>query len=216
MTAPTPRLSRKAVLLATLGAGAAAAVIIFGAVLPAEFGVDPLGVGKLTGIARLWAPKENEIAATEGSAPLNRDYATGWRTDVIEIPLTSGDDLESRRYELEYKVRMKKGATLIYEWHVTGSDIPEEFYSEFHGHDLVAPGQEMTVVNYKKATGLRQQGALVAPFDGIHGWYLQNQALPPVVVHMRLAGFYDLVPPGQPGNEQYILAGKPAAESRLK
>jgi len=216
MSAPAtdPLMSRKGVLIATLGAALAAALIVFAAILPAEFGADPTGLGRVTGLSRLWAPKEIEVAATEGSAPLQRDYPAGWRSDVIEIPLTSGDDLAERRYELEYKVSMKKGATLIYAWEVAGSDIAEEFYSEFHGHTLAAAGEEMTVVNYKKATGLRQQGALVAPFDGIHGWYLQNQALPPVVVRMRLAGFYELIPPGQPGNEAGILAEKPAAESR--
>jgi hypothetical protein len=212
--APEPLLSRKGVLLATLGAALAAALIVFAAILPAEFGADPTGLGRIAGLSRLWAPKEIEVSATEGAAPLQRDYPAGWRTDIIEIPLTSGDDLETRRYELEYKVSMKKGATLIYEWDVAGNDIPELFYSEFHGHDLPPPGQEMSVVNYKKATGLRQQGALVAPFDGIHGWYLQNQALPPVVVRMRIAGFYELIAPGQPGNEAGILAGKPAAKSR--
>lgn len=30
------------------------------------------------------------------------------------------------------------------------------------------------------------------PFDGIHGWYLQNQLALPVVVHLKLSGFYTL------------------------
>jgi hypothetical protein len=31
---------------------------------------------------------------------------------------------------------------------------------------------------------------LTAPFDGVHGWYLQNQSDHPVVVRLQLAGFY--------------------------
>jgi hypothetical protein len=30
----------------------------------------------------------------------------------------------------------------------------------------------------------------VAPFDGIHGWYFQNQSDKKVVVHLKLSGFF--------------------------
>jgi hypothetical protein len=41
----------------------------------------------------------------------------GFRTDVIEIPLRAGGD-STRGDELEYKVRMRKDATFVYEWSV--------------------------------------------------------------------------------------------------
>ena len=81
----------------------------------------------------------------------------------------------TRGNELEYKVRMKKDATLIYEWSVADLENPEEFYYDFHGHTVVE-GQEMTVATYKQATGRSAKGALTAPFDGVHGWFLQNQS----------------------------------------
>jgi hypothetical protein len=37
----------------------------------------------------------------------------------------------------------------------------------------------------------------VAPFDGIHGWYFQNQSDKKVVVHLKLSGFYELDPAGR-------------------
>ena len=42
-----------------------------------------------------------------------------------------------------------------------------------------------------------ETGSLIAPIDGVHGWYLQNQGVKKAVVTLRLAGFYELVPPGQ-------------------
>jgi hypothetical protein len=72
----------------------------------------------------------------------------------------------------------------------------------------------MTVANYRKATGLSQRGALTAPFDGIHGWFFQNNGDMPVVVRLRLSGFYDLIPSGQAGNEAGIVANLPAAQAR--
>jgi hypothetical protein len=34
----------------------------------------------------------------------------------------------------------------------------------------------------------------------VHGWYLQNQSVKPVVVTLEVSGFYELVPPGESGN----------------
>jgi hypothetical protein len=197
----------------TAGGLVVATVVVFGAILPAEFNLDPLGIGKATGLSRLWAPPEVAFDATKaGTGPLAREYEVGFRSDTIEIPLRDGDD-RTRGNELEYKVRMKQGATLIYEWSVADVGNPEEFYYDFHGHTL-APNQEaMTVATYKQATGIGAKGALTAPFDGVHGWYLQNQSAKAVVVRIKLSGFYDLIEPGDTGNEAGIIANVPAAEA---
>lgn len=203
-------IPRSRLLALTAGGLVVATLVVFGAILPAEFNMDPLGIGKATGLNRLWAPPEVAFDASKaGTGPLAREYDIGFRTDTIEIPLKSGD---GRGNELEYKVRMKKDATLIYEWTVSDLTNPEEFYYDFHGHTVVE-GQEMTVATYKQATGTSAKGALTAPFDGVHGWYFQNQALPAVVVRVKLSGFYELVEAGEPGNEAGIVANVPAAEA---
>jgi hypothetical protein len=35
-------------------------------------------------------------------------------------------------------------------------------------------------------------GSLIAPFAGIHGWFLQNQEGESIVVTVRMSGFYEL------------------------
>ena len=104
---------------------------------------------------------------------------------------------------------MSKDATLIYEWSVADIPNPDEFYYDFHGHTLTSPA-EMTVATYKQATGTKANGALTAPFDGIHGWFFQNQSVNPVVVRVKISGFYELIPPWQTGNEAGIVANVPA------
>jgi hypothetical protein len=142
-----------------------------------------------------------------------REYDVAFRTDVVEIPL--GDFLAgAEKSELEYKVRMRNDATVTYAWEVVGTSEPRDFHFDQHGHTTTAPGQPMTVATYRQAFGLRQQGALTAPFDGIHGWQFSNSSEKPVVVRLRLAGFYELIPSGQPGNEAGIVANVPAAEAR--
>lgn len=207
--AETPKpLSRRRALTVTFGALTAASLIFVAGVLPAEFNRDPTGLGRLLGTAKLWAPDEEVIApaGANGSAavPDARSYSTPFRSDVIQIPLKAVTD-EEGGYELEYKVHLRKGASYVYSWSVPGIDKPEQFYTEFHGHTVIE-GKSMTVAEYRKAIGTSDNGLLTAPFDGVHGWYFQNQSMKPVVVTLRLAGFYDLIPDGQPGNEAGLHA----------
>ena len=209
---PIRPMPKGRLILATLGALALAALIVLGAILPAEFNRDPLGLGKLSGLSRLWAPEDQRVEAAAGAARA-REYDVAFRTDVVEIPL--GDFLAGAdKSELEYKVRMKKDATLIFAWEVIGTSEPRDFHFDQHGHTTPAPGQPMAVSTWRQAFGLKQQGALTAPFDGIQGWQFSNSSEKPVVVRLRLAGFYELVPPGQPGNEAGIVANVPAAQAR--
>jgi hypothetical protein len=209
---PTRPMAKGRLILATLGALLLAALIVLGAILPAEFNQDPLGVGRLSGLSRLWAPADRKVDAGQGAARA-REYDVPFRTDVVEIPL--GDFLAGAdRSELEYKVRMKKDATLIYTWEVIGAADPRDFHFDQHGHTTPRPGEAMSVVTYRQAFGLKQQGALTAPFDGIQGWQFSNSGEKPVVVRLRLAGFYELIPSGQPGNEAGVVANVPAAQAR--
>lgn len=214
--APLPsqlKLKPKTLALVTGGGLLIGTLVVVGAIMPAEYNVDPLGVGKLSGIARIWAPAEKKIDVDSGSAPLAREYPTDFRTDVIEIPLT--DFLGGAKgSELEYKVRMKKDATVIYHWEVIGAESDNDFHYDFHGHTTPAKGEEMTVATYKQEFGRSQSGALTAPFDGIQGWQFSNSAEKAVVVRLRLAGFYELVPAGEEGNLAGIVANVPAAQAR--
>ena len=196
--------SRRTILLVTLGALLLALLILFAGVLPAEYNRDPTGLGRLTGIARLWAPEERKFDASAGGAPTSHSYPAPFRSDVIEFPLATGDERDGRN-ELEYKVRLAKGASYIFSWRVEGVADPEEFYTEFHGHTL-GDGKTMTVADYRKASGIADNGVLTAPFEGIHGWYFQNQAVGAVKVTLHLAGFYTLIPAGEPGNEAGLTA----------
>ena len=92
-----------------------------------------------------------------------------------------------------------------------GARHADDLYYDFHGHTLAAkPGETMTVSTYRQSQGARAAGALTAPFDGIHGWFFQNGGTTPLVVRVRMAGFYELIPPGAAGNEGGIVAAAAA------
>jgi hypothetical protein len=203
------QLPRRKLLLGVAGALIAAILIVFGAILPAELDVDPLGLGKLTGIIRLWAPAERTVNPNAGAFKRARMETIPLRSDVIEIPLGTGQT----GFELEYKVRMKKDATMVYAWEVVGPAKADDLYYDFHAHTTPPPGEEMTVATFRQGRGLKQQGSLSAPFDGIQGWYFLTSADKPIVIRLKISGFYELIPPGETGNEKRIIANVPAAQA---
>ena len=81
------QVSGKTLALITGGGFIAGALIVLGAIMPAEFNTDPLGLGKLSGIARLWAPEEIEVDTNSASGPLSRESEIPPRTDVMRCVL---------------------------------------------------------------------------------------------------------------------------------
>jgi hypothetical protein len=114
-----------------------------------------------------------------------RELPAGYRQDTLDVHVPPGPGLE-------VKLAMKEGAALVYTWHVTDMDEPHLLTSEFHGHTERQPGEPGTVMFYRKGTGGTESGSLIAPFDGIHGWYLRNDSDATVVVRLTVAGFYEL------------------------
>ncbi|MBO9575441.1 MAG: hypothetical protein J7494_06885 [Sphingobium sp.] len=199
-------LSRKAVGILTASAAAVGALLLFGAVLPAEYGKDPIGLGKLTGTARLWAPREVKIAPMAGRAAAQKsETRLAFREDVVRIPLAAAGDPDSKNL-IEYKVRTPPGATFSYSWSVPDlpADMRSNFYSQLHGHTL-EDEETMTVVEYRTSLKAGDAGTVSSSVDGINGWLFENRSKQPVTVEVKLAGFYTLVPPGEPGNEGKIL-----------
>ena len=208
MSEATDAAQRRKILAITLCSMAAAALIVFAGILPAEFNRDPTGLGKLTGVIQLWAPAENVLTLNRNRSdvrPTQTSEKLPFRSEIVDILLAPSTKESAGKEEVEYKVHLEKGASVVYSWDVSDIDEPEDFYTEFHGHTVTA-NKAMTVAYYRKATGTSDNGTLTAPFAGVHGWYFQNQSIKPVTVRLRLSGFYTLIPDGQPGNEAGLHA----------
>jgi hypothetical protein len=95
--------------------------------------------------------------------------------------------------ELEYKLGLNEGDSIVYQWDAVDLKDPELLWAEFHGH--TPPVNNVgDLMFYRKATGATERGTLVAPFTGIHGWYLRNDGEEAIVVRLKVAGFYELLP----------------------
>ncbi len=161
-----------------------AGLLLVTVVLPAEFAVDPLGVGARLGLMDLGVVgKQVEALNKEGGPALNQAALISaqekpFNHETVEFTLQPSGSIE-------YKYRLEKGESLLYSW---TSTAPVKY--EFHAEPDGAP--RGYAQSYEKSAGGGQNGTLNAPFNGIHGWYWENTTTQPVTIKLSSAGFYNL------------------------
>ena len=194
--------STRRLLKATAIAIAVAGVILVTTVLPAEYGVDPTGIGAGLGLDVLAGSTEAaELPATPKSAepeldavgqPLKPVQAStvskhqgAYRQDTLSLILPPGEGAE-------IKAAMRAGDALVFHWVATG-----EVAVDMHGERTDAAKDEYTSYWIEKVQQ-EASGTFTAPFDGSHGWYWLNRGKAPVTVQVDVAGFQQkLYRPGQ-------------------
>lgn len=160
-----------------------AAGVLVVAVLPAEYGIDLLGAGKVLGLTAISRPTATEAVPTAASAAFTpvqdgpvAHFAAEYKTDSLQLTIAP--------YQfLEYKYRLEKGATMLYAWTASG-----EVRSELHADPDGDPKPEPVSFDRKPARGAN--GSLTAPFAGIHGWFWENLGGEPITISLTTAGFY--------------------------
>jgi hypothetical protein len=180
--------SKKAIAKATGIALAVALVLLFTAVLPAEYGIDPLKTGKLLHLTDLAKATESKAEAKPvGARPVAAP--SGIYTAQPGIFKTDSEDLSLMPGEgVEIKYHMQKGAGMVYGWKANGSVA-----FEFHGEPDNKPNKEY-FESYElndKVGSDHSYGSFTAPSTGIHGWFWENKGKKEVEIHLVTAGFYD-------------------------
>ncbi len=171
--------SQRSLMKATAIALAIAIIVLATAVLPAEYGIDPLGTGKATGLLNMTSPTSAPLATVAPAAggPIAPQAKT-YKVDAIEfslIPMGS----------VEYKYHLDKGGTMIYSWTSTGP-------VNFDMHTEPDQGGAAASDSFESGQATTKKGTYTAPYAGIHGWYFQNQTDKEVKIVVQTAGFYDI------------------------
>jgi hypothetical protein len=192
--------STKRLLISSSVAIAGAVLILVLVVLPAEFGIDPTGLGERLGLTALRGPVRTlEIADVTGGNEAYReveipDFGQPVPLPNPEVAQDEPEPAESTTLEVtippesetEIKMVMRTAKMISYDWRVDRGDI----YADFHGHDPEV-SQEYWVRYKEQQEGSANNGSLVAPFAGEHGWYWLNYNEFPVVVTLHITGYYD-------------------------
>ena len=160
---------------ATAVALGVAAIVLVTIVLPAEYGIDPLGVGEATGLIALSRTQAPPIVAS-ASGPV-RPQPADYKVDTRQFTLQPFGGY------VEYKYELEAGATMLYAWTATGP-VNFDFHTEPEG--LPASASD----SFERGTASEGRGSYAAPYAGIHGWFWENDEEDVVTVTVTTAGFY--------------------------
>lgn len=176
----------------TLIALGLAIAILVAIVLPAEYAIDPTGIGRILGLTEMGKIK-NQLSkeaaiesmkdkATLAATPITDPEAskqnivsTDWR-DTMQVTLKPGDGVE-------VKLTMKSGEQAEFNWTAKGGLVNYDT----HGEGLVK-GQ---FVSYEKGRNASAKtGTIEAVFDGHHGWFWRNRSQSEVEIVVQARGQY--------------------------
>jgi hypothetical protein len=168
---------------ATASALAVAGLILLTAVLPAEYGIDPSGIGKALGLTQMsrTASKPADITPATGAgaqATVNKTEQA-FRTDEMSVTLQPGEGAE-------VKAQIRKGEQFVFSWVSEGGPVKSDMHGEPHN---AKPNEFSTY--WKVPQQSSAQGTFAAPFDGIHGWFWRNKGDKPVTIRVKVSGFHE-------------------------
>lgn len=180
--------SKGALAKATGIALVVALLLLFTAVLPAEYGYDPLKTGALlglTGIAKAGGDDVSKgrvsVTTSQGQSAVYTSQPKTYKADSEDFVLRPGEGMEM-------KYHMQKGAGMVYGWKANG-----KLLFEFHGEPDNKPNKDY-FESYElddKIGKTESYGSFTAPSTGIHGWFWQNKTDKEVMLHLSVAGFID-------------------------
>lgn len=156
--------SRRRIAAAAIGAVAAGAFLLVAVLLPAEYGIDPLGSGQALGLTA--RALSGVIAAQPGK----------YREDAKQFVLAPYESLE-------YKYTLEQGASMLYSWEATGP-----VFADFHSEPRGAPAGYAE--SFERQESPAAHGTYTAPFSGIHGWFWENRGRTDLTIRLRTAGFF--------------------------
>lgn len=170
-------ISKQALGHGVLAAAVLATIALVTVILPAEFGIDPIGAGKALGLNKIAATDETAESRTN-SGPLSALPVQ--REDRVTIEIGPGKGLE-------YKLHMMPGSKLEHSWSVEDGVLYFDFHGEPQGDDA-GYFESFTISTASEVSGL-----FYAPFEGSHGWYWKNRGDAPLVITLKIKGTYDIL-----------------------
>ena len=176
-----------------------AAIILVTVVLPSEHGIDPTGIGNLLGLTKMGEIKvslaqeaaadmivdESKKTTSNNSAELVPASEERTVTTQLSSP-TKTDQMTISLYPnegKEVKLEMKKGAQIEYVWWTDNGRANFDTHADSIKHQIDYHG-------YGKGSTDREEGALVAAFDGKHGWFWRNRTSKTMTITLQVKGEY--------------------------
>lgn len=157
----------RALIKATFVSLGIAITVLLLFILPAEYNIDPTGIGQKMGLTAL---NDTKSVTTNSEKILDNNHEIS-----LMVPAGRG---------IEYKLAMNQFGKVTYEWKSNGSSL----YVDLHGE----PKGDTTgyFESYTIATVDEMKGSFTAPFKGSHGWYWKNKTEKNIQVELIFSGDY--------------------------
>lgn len=190
--------SSKKLIKSTAIAAVSAVVVLVTCVMPAEYAIDPTGMGKVLGLTKMGEIKQSLAEESENGINAAQAVNSVEQISVKTSTQTAADNAqmimpainkESISIELkpgqatEVKLTMPQSASVNFDWKAVGGSLNYDT----HGDPVNAP--KGFYHGYGKGKNeTTQQGVLKAAFDGKHGWFWRNRTENPVTVTLLVEG----------------------------
>lgn len=182
-------------LKSTIIAALSAIVILVSLVLPAEYGIDPTGVGRVIGLTEMGEVKSQlaEEAEMDRQMLKTKDDQSNFMDNILGlfVGIAQAQTSESWRDEIkftlapgesaEWKLLMTAGQKAEYRMTVEGGRVN----FDLHGH---GSGQSITYERGRGSSG--SEGSFLANFAGEHGWFWRNRDKSVVTIVVQVRGEY--------------------------
>ena len=182
-----------------------AAVLLVTVVMPADYGIDPTGIGRALNLTQMGEIKKElaaeaaaDVAAQAGGGPAvpvapaaqpvsaapvaTAAPAPAPVADAVKVPWRDETRVILKPGEgIEIKLSMNEGAKARFAWAVQGGVVNFDTHGDGSGRSI----------SYEKGRGVAaDEGELVAAFKGKHGWFWRNRGDAAVTLLLQTSGDY--------------------------
>lgn len=192
---PSSRQLIRSTAIALVAAGALLTAIV----LPAEYGIDPTGIGGALGLTKMGQIKTARSA--EAAADAKAAAAPAVATPAAPAPAPAAVQVaqapSGKRDEMtitlrpgqgaEIKLDMRQGDQVEFSWQSSGGAVN----FDTHGDPVNAP--KNFYHGYGKGREDSVKGSLQAAFDGQHGWFWRNRGKVDVSITLKTQGQYSAI-----------------------
>ncbi|ELL0574198.1 transmembrane anchor protein [Vibrio fluvialis] len=185
-----------------------AIVLLITVILPAEYAIDPTGMGRALGLTEMGEIKAQ--LAQEAEEDQAKTEVVAATKAVQNEPVKAGPEVASQQLEVastkpdvavavepvwkdkimvslkpgqgaEVKLVMEKGQVAQFEWTSKGGPVNYDTHGDGNGNSI----------SYEKGRSVADdQGELEAAFTGNHGWFFRNRNDKTVMVILKTNGDY--------------------------
>jgi hypothetical protein len=210
--------STEQLIRSTIFAAVASLALLVTVVMPAEYGIDPTGLGNLMGLKKMGeirvsldkevkeeeakAKASGSLAATKGGQSEVTTGATTGATETVTQPVSTasgetaqpaGADAAIASDEMQVTLAPDEGIEVKLVMN-EGSKVNYSWSTDGAkaNFDVHADSEELGIDYHQYGKGSEQsdEGELEAAFNGSHGWFWRNRSGEPLVITLKTEGQY--------------------------